>query len=124
MTGFQKFLPKIAHQFLEDCSFAFIKNLPEYFGTAYQLFKKNVTTNLPASVANPNDATAQMWFTENGAECGMTVEMSRCINYYGGTAVSAGQGKDVYGATTFSIGQYTLSGILFKIVGYLCAKVP
>ena len=122
MTSSQKFMTKIAHQFLEDCSFTFIKDLPEYFGTAYQLFKKNVTTNLPASVANPNDATAARWFFENGAECGMTVEMSRCINYYGGTAVSTGQGKDLYGASTFSVGQYTLAGILFKVAGYIIGR--
>jgi hypothetical protein len=115
---------KIGYQFLEDCSFTFIKDLPEYFGTAYKLFKLNTASGMPARLAGRTDATADVWFEEAGAKCCMTVEISRCINYYGGVAVSVGQGKDLYGNDTFAVGQFTLAGILFKAAGYLCAKIP
>ena len=122
ITGRQLFLTKLGYQFLEDCSFTFIKDLPEYFGTEYQLFKKNTASGLPARIAGNTDATADVWFEEAGAECCMTVEISRCINYYGGEAVSTGQGKDLYGESTFSVGQYTLSGILLKACGYIIGR--
>ena len=124
MTGRQMFLMKIGHQFLEDCSFTFIKNLPNYFGTSYKLFKLNTNSGMPAKLAPGTDATADVWFAEAGAKCCMTVEISRCINFYQGSAVSTGQGKNLYGSDTFAVGQYTLSGILFKSAGYLCAKIP
>ena len=124
MTGRQMYLMKLGYQFLEDCSFTFIKDLPEYFGTAYKLFKLNTASGMPARLAGRTDATADVWFEEAGAICCMTIEISRCINYYGGVAVSVGQGKDLYGNNTFAVGQFTLAGILFKAAGYLCAKIP
>ncbi len=124
MTGRQMYLMKIGYQFLEDCSFTFIKDLPEYFGTAYKLFKRNTASGMPAKLAGRTDATADVWFEETGASCCMTVEMSRCINYYGGQPVATGQGKDLYGNDAFAVGQFTLAGILFKAAGYICAKIP
>ena len=118
----QKFLQKIAHRHLEDCSFTFIKDLPTCFGTSYQLFRKNNTSNLPASLDSYNDATSVVWFKEAGATCSVIIEISRTINYNNGEAVTTGSNIDLYGEDTFSVGQYTFAGMVFKVAGYIIGK--
>ena len=120
-TQFYSELPKegfarLAYQSLVDCSMAFTKDLPQYFGTKFKLFQdREGATSAPAQVANVRGT--QTWWDENGVAFGGLIEASVSINYLNGEP--AGTGQDLYGNDTFSVAEYTLRNQLLRYAEYV-----
>lgn len=120
-TQFYSELPKedfvrLAYQSLVDCSMAFTKDLPQYFGTDFKLFQdREGATSAPAQVANVRGT--QTWWNENGVTFGGLIEASVGINYLNGQP--AGEGQDLYGNSTFSVAEYTLRNQLLRYADYV-----
>lgn len=98
------------YQSLVDCSYAFKKNYPDYFGTEYALVMDE-EGDAPAKVSMPTSkGTLARWMYENSILFAATVEISNRINYVGGQySDTAG---DYMGMDTFSVAEYTLRNII------------
>ena len=115
-TQFYTELPKtefmpLAHQSLVDISHTLQKNLPQYFGTKFKLLD-DVGGSAPTVVTNDHPGPG-LWWAENGVDLSGIVEIASCICYNNGEYVTSGY-PDLYGATTFSIAEYTLRNQLFR----------
>lgn len=99
----------LAYQSLVDCSIAFKKQLPSYFGMGYDLIVHSAGS-APGSVSGAGTGTANRWFFEHGIPFSSTVEISECINYVDG--VYSGEKNDNFGADTFSVAEYTLRNLI------------
>ena len=94
----------ISYQSLVDLSYAFIKNMPEYFGNAYHLFIDS-TPAMPRTVqTSPYEPGRNtVWWTEEKGIPACTVEMSANINYLSGEI----NHQQNYTADAFSVGEKT-----------------
>ena len=99
----------LAYQALVDCSIAFKKHFPSYFGTGFDLIVHD-SGSAPGSVSGTGTGTANRWFFEHGIPFSSTVEISECINYVDG--VYSGEKNDNFGADTFSVAEYTLRNLI------------
>lgn len=101
------------YQVLSDCSFAFIKNLPEYFGTKWNLFVDDNNC-----ITSPNDGTTGIsseWWTENGT-IGTIIETSATINYKNGVVdtTTTASDKDIY-----AVNEYTMRAGMARFLNTL-----
>lgn len=108
-------LSRVVFQSLTDCSYAFIKNMPNYFGTSYQMFQHE-GLSAPGYLSDINQGTTCLWWFQNGVACSATVEISQCINF------ENGQYHGMYvnrGPDTFSVGEYTLRNNIIRFCQWL-----
>lgn len=96
----------LVYEALADCSIAFIKNLPSYFGTGYQLFISNSDIESSPNRASGTNGTTCRWWYEHGIPIDCTLEICANIRYSSGQP--SGARLDPYGDDTFSVGEYTL----------------
>ena len=106
----------LAHQSLIDLSFACIKELPNYFGVNYQLFR-NSAQDAPAQVCSINVGTLCRWSYEYGIPTSATIEICNSINWINGIKASSGQ--DINGADTFAVAEYTLRNQVMRFGQFL-----
>lgn len=100
-------------QTLSDCSFAFIKNLPEYFGTKWNLFVDDNNC-----ITSPNDGTARQskeWWAENGT-IGAIIETSASINYNNGVVDTTTTASD---KDLFAVNEYTMRAGIARFLNTL-----
>lgn len=109
----------LAHQSLIDLSFACIKQLPNYFGVNYQLFR-NSAQDAPAQVCSINVGTLCRWSYEYGIPTSATIEICNSINWLNGAKASNGQ--NINGADTFSVAEYTLRNQIMRFGQNLMTK--
>lgn len=103
--SYERFLP-LSHKSLVDCSRAFIKNLPLYFGTSFKLFM-NIDASVPHILSGMGLGYMQRWAFEAGLPFAATIEVADRINYLNGDYHTSPT-QDHLGADTFAIAEYTL----------------
>ena len=101
---------KLAYHHLIDVSRAYISQLPEYFGTNYQLFL-SATSQAPQRLAPNTRGNSVRWGYENGY-VSFNCEIGAKILYWGGELVNTNQ---QYTDDSFSVGEYMLRGFLVKL---------
>ena len=106
----------LAYQSLADCSIAFKKQYPDYFGTGYGLLLDSAGS-APGTIASADTGTCNRWLHEHGVPFTSTVEVSEVINYINGTY--SGERNDEFGADTFSVAEYTLRNLLLHYCQYV-----
>ena len=112
----------LVYQALASCSNAFIKGMPQYFGTKYQLFvEDSATTYSPRAMSSTTNPTCNRWFYEHGIRSSATIEVCNCIRYQDGEL--ANSAIDQYGTNTMSIAWYTLTALLLRYCGYELERI-
>lgn len=109
----------LAYQSLVDCSVAFKRKYPEYFGTTYGLLK-NREGDAPQFAASTS-SSSDVWWSEQNI-FGSTIEISNAINYNNG--VYNPNGNDFFGKDTFSVAEYTLRNLIMRFGGYILDHEP
>ena len=106
-------LLNVAYQSLIDCSKTFIDELPEYFGTKIHLFVENLNINghAPMKLSEYKGAWDD-WCHINGTLGAETVEVSQCINYYGGVLDEV---HESWTLNVFKVAEYTLRTQVLKL---------
>jgi len=110
---------RLAHQSLVDCSFAFIKNYPQYFGTYYQLFipDSNIAS-APRAITSDTAGISCVWWKEQGVKFPALVEVCDRIRYVNGEPDSTHL-TGVFSDTAFSVAEYTLRNQIFRYAQYV-----
>lgn len=104
---------------LNDCCYAFIKNLPGYFGSVHKLFVGgSANSTFPNVILNGNMPTMDRWMAEQNVDFAATLEISNQINYSGGTYVS-GINATKNSPVAFSVGEYTLRNQMMYYCGFV-----
>lgn len=98
-------MKKLIHQSFVDCCIAFIKGLPEQFGSSYKIFYDNSTIGTSPGYISV-DAQAHRWWYQQGIAHAATVEISDRINYTNGEPNLNGVQR--YSANTFAVNEFTL----------------
>ena len=107
----------MTYQSFTDCSYAFIKGLPSYFGNKFKLFRNiNLIVASPLGVQSVREGKTSRWWLEAGIPMPSTIEISWGINFIDG--VYANSSKDMYGADFFSVSEYTLRNLLIRYCEY------
>lgn len=107
----EEFLP-LTYQSMVDCSMAFKKGLPKWFGNNFDLLVHRTGAS-PSQTENPIYGTTVNWATQNGVPFSATVEISECINYINGVYDGTKRNDD-FGNDTFSVGEYTLRSQILR----------
>jgi hypothetical protein len=107
----EEILP-VTHQCLVDSSIAFLKHLPQYFGTKYRLFHDRLAYS-PAYPSDGRYASVDNYWNEKGILLPLTVEVSYGICYNNGELLN-GSTVDDYGADAYAVAEYTLRNQMFK----------
>ena len=116
----EKFLP-LAYQSCVDCSFAFKKNLPSYFGNNFDILVHRIGA-APGTLELPFYGTTNNWASQNGVPMAVTVEISECINYVNGVYDGVNR-NDNFGNDTFSVGEYTLRNQVLRYCQWILDNV-
>jgi hypothetical protein len=103
---------RVIYQALAECSRAFAKSFPAYFGTKYKLFQ-DADGSTPSVLAFDTRGSTDRWWFENDVDAPACVEIGNNINYLNGAYEANTQ--DLHGATTFAIGNYTLRNVLLHL---------
>lgn len=111
----QRFL-RLAYQSLADCSFAFKKNYPQYFGTDFAMVV-NKSGTAPGVLLSTDSGTLSRWWYEYGIPFDATIEISHSINFKNGVYTSAEE--QYLNADVFSVGEYTLRSQLWRYCQWL-----
>lgn len=101
------------YQALTDCAFAFIKNLPAYFGTEYKLFSGN---DVSPGTYTGTVGNSDRWSYEQGVIPSGTCEIFEAINFLNGVYNPS---PTKYNADSFSVGEYTLRNVLLHLCQYM-----
>lgn len=112
----------VGYKALADCSYAFVKALPQYFGTSYNLFKDNSgnASAVPIGIQQDKWGMTSRWWYEAGVKTAATIEISVGINYLDG--VTTGTSYDNFGPTAFSVHEYTLRNLLVNYCDFYIKK--
>ena len=97
---------KESYRAASDCSLAFKKNLPEYFGTDYDFVIQRTGGSVPGQLPDSTWGTTSRYGYEKGVPFSCTIEISYGINFYGGEIVTTS--LDQFGPDAFSVAEYTL----------------
>lgn len=116
----EEYIP-LLYQSLVDCSFAFIKGLPSYFGEKVKLFVENSGSSING--IRENNGTTLAWWDENGVKISSTLEVCCAIGYMNGIHVIGDEGYDYYGNDTFSVAEYTLRNQIIRFCDYVLRKL-
>ena len=109
---------RLVHQCLVDCSIAFVKAFPTYFGNEYLLVIPNsAITYAPRQTVDNKNGKMEVWFSENGCSFSCTIEIASDVRYNNGAITQTTQ--DWAGNTTFSIAEYTLRNQLLRYGQYV-----
>lgn len=125
----------LMYQSATDCSIAFKRKYPQYFGTNINLVREAGEAALSAG-ANDGGSTC-WWRLIGGVYFPVTIEISHHINYiaevlgedadgkpiYGASSFTE-SGADLFGATTFSVGEYTLRNQLMRYGQFVLENKP
>ena len=107
----------LMYQSLVDCSCAFKKNYPQYFGSGFSLLVDK-SGAAPSSISKDKTlCTASKWWYESGMTFAATVEAAVSINYTDG--VYTDSTVDYYGMDTFSVAEYTLRNVILHAAQYV-----
>ena len=107
----------LMYQSLVDCSCAFKKNYPQYFGTGFSLLVDK-SGAAPSSVSKDKTlCTASKWWYESGMTFAATVEAAVSINYTDG--VYTDTTTNYYGMDTLSVAEYTLRNVVLHAGQYV-----
>lgn len=114
---------RLVHQCLVDCSIAFAKNYPAYFGDGYLLVIPNSDiTFAPRMTEDNKNGKVNIWFGQNTEAFVAGIEIASDIRYYDGEITQNTQ--DWAGATTFSIGEYTLRNQILRYGQEVLSRRP
>ena len=117
-TSSEEVLKAIYSSFVE-CSHAFIKNLPTYFGTAWKMFTGN--HGAPKELQSWANGIAARWFFESVTDISATIEVSSDINYVEGIPHVGTETE--YSVDSFKVAEYTLRNQLVKLVNLSFKKL-
>lgn len=116
---------RLAYYSAIDCSIAFKRKYPQYFGTSIDFVADSSSDPILTTMAGG----VNEWWIENGVFFPAIIEISSRINYLNGNHVADGRVvKDeatntyvdsVYNADVFSIGEYTLRNQLLRYGQYV-----
>lgn len=107
---------RLAYQSLADCSYAFIKNYPKYFGTDFAMLVNKGGT-APGQLLSTDSGTLARWWYEYGIPFDATIEISHSINFKNGAYTSAEE--QYLNADVFSVGEYTLRSQIWRYCQWL-----
>ena len=98
---------RLTHQSMVDCSIAFVKNYPTYYGSNYMLIIPNRDiTYAPRMTEHNRNGKMCIWFAQQGCPFSCTIEIASDIRYLAG--VNTETYNDWAGNDTFSVAEYTL----------------
>lgn len=100
-----------------ECSYAFIKNFPEYFGNKFRIFNNPAAPKVLGSYENP---TTNRWMFEQGLVDGCTCEISNNVNFVNGETHIGTELQ--YAPIVWSIGEFTLKNVIVKLVQHVINK--
>lgn len=120
-SRYDRFRP-LSNAALNDCSHAFIKKYPEYFGTKHKLFINVAGASLPATVFSDAMATTERWFWEQSIDFSATIEISNQINYVNGTPITT-ESATKNSADTFAVGEFTLRNQMLYYCGFVIGSI-
>ena len=107
----------LMYQSLVDCSYAFKKKYPQYFGSGFSLLVDK-SGAAPSSISKDKAlCTASKWWFESGRTFAATVEAAKSINYIDG--VYTDSTVDYCGMDTFSVAEYTLRNVILHAAQYV-----
>lgn len=113
LAGNTKEMQSLVYQSMVDCSIAFSKAYPNYFGSGYKIFYDNQTiASSPGYITPGYIGTGSNWWKQQGIAYSATIEISDRINYINGEVSSTG--TDRYGSAAFAVGDYTLWSQIFR----------
>ena len=104
-------MSNVVYDVFTDCSYTFIKNLPEYFGNKFKIFNVG---DAPKVLASYQDQTTNRWYYEQGIIDGCTCEISNNINFRNGETHTGNE--LLYKPIVWSVGEYTLRNMVVKMV--------
>jgi predicted deacylase len=105
-------LRNLAYQSAVECSLAFTRCLPQYFGN--KLIFPVGTESSPNYIQPKTKACLSRWCYEQGCKMSATIEVGNCINVENGEILKSGDYRDLQGANTFSVAEYTMRNQLCK----------
>lgn len=100
-----------------DCSFAFKKNLPAYFGTDFDFVIQRTGGSAPGQLPDATWGNTCRYGYEIGVPFSTTIEISNQINFSDGEPATPG--LDVWGADSLSVAEYTLRNQLLHYTEWL-----
>ena len=106
------YVANLCYQALTDCAYTFIKRLPAYFGTNYNLFSGSNVSPGTLTAANGH---MDGWAYENGCLPSGTCEVFEAINFVNGVRNVS---PDKYTTDTFKVSEYTLRSVLLHLCQY------
>ena len=109
ISSYRRALP-VMHESLIDCSYAFIKNLPQYFGSKYKIFFELTDASMPDDVEDGLSQGTSRWAFEQGVELACVIETSQYCNYTNGEYNA--NGADSFGKDTFGVNEFTLRNMM------------
>lgn len=115
---------RLCYQALVDCSLAFIKGLPQYFGTAPKMFVDFEGDAAPRTWQKKwgADGTMARWWACNDVLFPTTIEINSGISYLNGVLNTHLDGDDLYSKECFSVAEYTLRSQLLKFSQWVMAN--
>jgi hypothetical protein len=116
----------MTYQSLIDCSYAFVQNYPEYYGTSYHVFIE--TQNLdgdtvsndyaPYKSASADRGTAVRWWYEAGVKMSTTIEVCNQIKYQNGQLLPD-EGFHKNDADCLAVAEYTFRNLILHFAQYV-----
>ena len=103
----------LMYQSCTDCSIAFKRKYPEYFGAQIELVVGADKDHF--TYGDMKDGQFPTWLRlKSNVYFPVAIEVCQCINYRDGVYVGAEAGIDPFGADTFSVAEYTLRNQLMR----------
>ena len=105
----------LIYQAANDVAYAMLKNLPQYYGTKYNLFLSSTVS--PASKAAANGYVTTMAY-EQGVKMNATSEMSQSISYLNGVYDATTRQNTKFSADVFKVSEYSLFNVILHLAQY------
>lgn len=111
-----EFIP-ITYKLLTDCSYAFCKKYPSFFGAIPKLFVDTTDTGAPYKFVSSTLSGCLKWWNENTSAKAAVIEVSNRINYLDG--VVHNNIEEINSVKSLAVAQYTLIKCLIGIIELL-----